>query len=246
MSKLFTNADLDNVESAELKAQRAEFEKQVAEIEATNNKLKISDALLALIKELNVMEENYCSVGADGKLVPLAEGYEGLAVGINFIGQVFIGNVKNGFPNGLGKTFSYKGELKDIASVNDLKTSSYGHFENSLLKGFGTNIIEANNMEIVSTGNQTENGIDGYCTMEITNILTGETSMSQSGVLKNGVMTEGTICMGAGDSFILQSGSFDQVSNQIKDGVVFMKDNGEFKKIASVKNGEPVMEENVA
>jgi fructoselysine 6-kinase len=52
--------------------------------------------------------------------------------------------------------------------------------------------------------------------------------------------------MGAGDSFILQSGSFDPVSNQIKDGVVFMKDNGEFKKIASVKNGEPVMDENVA
>ena len=59
MSKLFTNADLDNVESAGLKAQRAEFEKQVAEIEATNNKLKISDALLKLIKELDVNEENY-------------------------------------------------------------------------------------------------------------------------------------------------------------------------------------------
>ena len=240
MAKLYTNAELDTMEAVDLKAQRAEFDAKLAQLEQQIASLNITEPLLNLIKGLDISVEKYYSIGADGQMVEIAEGYEGLAVGITFMPEIFIGNVKNGQPNGVGKTYKLEGGFEAINSVADLQVSSYGNFVNGLLIGFGTTSVDAGAIEVVATGEQTEEGVVGYCNVEVVNKANGETTINQCGIMEQSTMQTGTIIMSAGENMVFQTGVFDATNNQLKDGKLYIKENGNWKVVAEVKDGQPV------
>ena len=244
MAQLFTNADLDSMEAVDLKAQRAEFDSKFAQLEQQSSSLNITEPLLNLVKDFDFSVEKYYSVGADGKMAEIAEGYEGLAVGITFMSEIFIGNIKDGQPNGFGKTFRMKDGIENINSVNDLQVASYGNFVNGFLIGFGSTNVDAGNMDVIATGEQTEDGVIGYCVVNVINKQNGQTTISQCGIMEKSMIKTGTIIMSAGENMVFQSGVFDTTNNQLQDGKLYIKENGNWKLAVEVKDGKPV--ENVA
>ena len=244
MAKLYTNAELDTMEAVDLKAQRAEFDAKLAQLEQQIASLNITEPLLNLIKGLDISVEKYYSIGADGQMVEIAEGYEGLAVGITFMPEIFIGNKTNIIgvfgTNGVGKTYKLEGGFEAINSVADLQVSSYGNFVNGLLIGFGTTSVDAGAIEVVATGEQTEEGVVGYCNVEVVNKANGETTINQCGIMEQSTMQTGTIIMSAGENMVFQTGVFDATNNQLKDGKLYIKENGNWKVVAEVKDGQPV------